>query len=359
MPALNEDCIRQPATLVAQLINNLGVRAGLNERYEDCVRAYPAFQVPLEEFRAAVANAAVKYLGISEAKREPSVRDLERFISELQLADLYLGLACLRGDENAWAEFDQSHRPFIERCARQLAHADVDAEEIIDLVYVDLFGSKIVDGVRQSKFRTYTGRGTLRGWLRTIILHAAVDLSRASKNEIAMDDWQAVERATSRGVHVGKLEESILSAVVGHKYEAAALSALDQALGGLHDHEMLLLLYYHVEGLKLREIARIAEQPQSPILRWFQRRGAKHGRVHESTVMRWLEKIYLKVAERFSAELTHRHGLKSEEIEICKAIVAHDKAQAFDLAQMNSNVTRRKNSVSTANARSHDNSESK
>jgi transposase len=92
------------------------------------------------------------------------------------------------------------------------------------------------------------------------------------------------------------------------------------------------LLYYHVEGLKLREIARIIEEPQSPIRRWFQRRTSRQSRVHESTVMRWLERVYRKVSERFHAELAGKHGLKPEEIEICKKIAVEDPGQTIKIS---------------------------
>src|SRR6266478_7735420 len=121
----------------------------------------------------------------------PSVEDIEHFIGELQHRDLYLALACARGNEQAWWEFDRQYRSFIERWARHLVRSGSDADEIIDFVYVELLGTKIVGGVRQSKFRTYTGRGTLRGWLRTVILHAVVDLYRGRQSEISLDDWTA------------------------------------------------------------------------------------------------------------------------------------------------------------------------
>jgi len=290
--------------------------------------------VPFEEFRDAVAGAAAKYLiGLAEPGAQPSPAELERFIGELKIPDLYLGLACMRGNEHAWWEFDRQHRSFIERWTRHLLRGDADADEVIDAVYVELFGTRVVDGVRQSKFRTYTGRGSLRGWLRAIILHAAVDVHRAPKVEVSMDDWsESGDEFPLQHVSSGETEDSMLTGVVRERYRSATVAALDQALSTLDDHETLLLLYYHVEGLKLREIARIVEEPKSPIRRWFQRRSSKRSRVHESTVMRWLDKVYRKVHDRFQAELAGKHGLKPEEIEICKAIAAEDPAQTINLS---------------------------
>ena len=39
--------------------------------------------------------------------------------------------------------FDQSYRRYIERIARHLASVELDAEEVIDSVYVELYGTRI------------------------------------------------------------------------------------------------------------------------------------------------------------------------------------------------------------------------
>jgi len=306
--------------------------------FADCAKAHPDFGLSPDDFREAIGRAVRKYLMAQPLA--PSTEDIGRFIGELQDRDLYLALACARGNEQAWWEFDRQYRSFIERWTRHLVRSGSDADEIIDFVYVELLGTRVVGDVRQSKFRTYTGRGTLRGWLRTVMLHAVVDLYRGRKDEISLEEWsgsaeetrdQHTTLASARGT-----EELMLVNVVRERYRMATMTALDQSLAALDDHETLLLLYYHVEGLKLREIARIVEQPRSPIRRWSQRQsklrvGQTPGRVHESTVMRWLEKVYKKVSDRFHAELANKHGLNPEEIEICKAIATEDPAQGVRL----------------------------
>lgn len=321
--------------LEADLLRNLGLCAGLlAESHARCAGGYPDFEVPFEEFRDAVTAAALKYL-IEYPRRaaKPTLEDLKRFIGELKLDDLYLGLGCLRGNERAWWEFDRQHRSFIERQTRQLVSSDTDADEVIDAVSVELFGTKIVDGIRQSKLRTYMGRGTLRGWLRVIIMHAAADLHRMAKVEAPVEDLAAASD-TFAAQSLWTAEESAVTSIVREKYRSATAAALDEALSGLDNHETLLLLYYHVEGLKLREIANIVEQPRSLIRRCFERRTSRQSRVHESTIMRWLDKVYKKILDRFGAELASKHGLKPEEIEICKAIAAEDPAQSINMSAL-------------------------
>jgi len=308
--------------------------------YADCERAHPEFGLTSDDFREAVIGAVHKYLiRFAKSGGAPSAEEIRQFIGELQNSDLYLALACERGNEQAWQQFDQQYRSFIERLARHLASSGTDADEVIDSVYTELFGTRVVAGVRQSKFKSYTGRGTLRGWLRAVVSNAVVDLYRGRQDEVPLEDWSGSgdETRARRGhPNPGGTEDAMLANVVRERYRSVTVSALDQALGALDDHETLLLLYYHVEGLKLREIARIVEQPKSPIRRWFQRRSkrgaqTRSSRVHESTVMRWLEKAYRKVLDRFHAELGKKHGLNSAEIEICMGIATQDLGHSVSL----------------------------
>ena len=310
--------------------------------YSNCARTYPEFGVSLSDFSEAVTRAIDKYLfkfGIRD--RIPTAREISRFINDLQSSDLYLALACARGNEQAWWEFDRHYRHFIERVARHLVGNHVDADEAIDFVYAELFGTNTSSGTRQSKFKTYTGRGTLRGWLRAVIWHAIVDLYRGRADEISLDQCSELDDER-RDVRIGgapahAVEDAMLETVVRERYRSATLAALDHSLAKLEPHETLLLMYYHIEGLKLREIARIIENPTSPMRRWFKRSTSgdnsrkRSERIHESTIMRWLERAYRKVLQAFHAELQNRHGLKQAEIELCIAIAAEDLGQTVRL----------------------------
>ncbi|MER3631447.1 MAG: hypothetical protein C4325_04170, partial [Blastocatellia bacterium] len=164
----------------------------------------------------------------------------------------------------------------MERVARQLAHTEIDATEIVDTVYEHLYGTRIVDGERISKFSSYSGRGSLRGWLRTIIWHSLVDRHRAGPSEVSLDEM--TENIGEGAVHsdfaikVGSGEEGMIDAVVLARYAQLAADAVKFAFSSLEPHERLILLYYHVDNLKLREIARLVENEASPLRAWFQRR---------------------------------------------------------------------------------------
>jgi RNA polymerase sigma-70 factor len=305
----------------------------MEEIFSRCNENAPNFGVRLDCFKESLQKTARKYLLNSP---EPvSTEELNDFLRQIQAEDLFLALACANGSERAWWEFDQQHRSYLERVARHLASTDIDAQEVVDTVYVELYGTRVVDGERVSKFSTYSGRGSLRGWLRTVIWHSLVDLHRASHDEVSLDEMtenvgEGFVHASFADASLGG-EDQMIEQIAKQRYKKATVSAIETAFASLDNHEKLLLLYYHVENLKLREIARMVESQGSPLRDWFQRKSPTReknpeSRIHESTIMRWLEKSYAKVLQLFRTELRAKHELREDEIEICMELATQDLA---------------------------------
>lgn len=302
--------------------------------YAQCVENAPNFGVTEETFSASLNKTIKKYL-LSASSEPLAMEELGDFLEQLQADDLFMALACAAGNERAWWEFDQQHRSYVERVARHLAKTEMDAQEVIDTVYIELYGTRVVDGERVSKFSTYSGRGSLRGWLRTVIWHSLVDLHRRSHDEVSLDEM--TENVGEGNVHASFAEppaggeDEMIDHLARERYRKATVASIDTAFSSLEPHEKLLLLYYHVESMKLREIARMVENPASPLRGWFQRKSSTRekdpsSRIHESTIMRWLEKSYARVLEIFREELKSKHGLGKEEIEICVELATQDLA---------------------------------
>ncbi len=305
-----------------------------SEIFARCAENAPNFGVREDCFKYSLNKTTQKYIDTasSETITEKEISD---FLRQIQADDLFLALACSNGNERAWWEFDQQHRAYLERVARHLARTEIDAQEVVDTVYVELYGTRVVDGERISKFATYSGRGSLRGWLRTVIWHSLVDLHRASHDEVSLDEMtenvgESYAHASFADTNLGG-EDEMIEQISKDRYRKATLKAIENAFASLDNHEKLLLLYYHVEDLKLREIARMVENTASPLRGWFQRKSASRenkpeSRIHESTIMRWLEKSYAKVLKLFRTELRLAHELSEEEIEICLELATQDLA---------------------------------
>src|SRR5215204_420620 len=225
----------------------------MEEIFSRCNENAPNFGVRLECFKESLQKTARKYLLNST---EPvSTQELNDFLRQIQAEDLFLALACANGSERAWWEFDQNHRSYLERVARHLASTEIDAQEVIDTVYVELYGTRVVDGERVSKFASYSGRGSLRGWLRTVIWHSLVDLHRASHDEVSLDEMtenvgEGMAHSNFAETELGG-ENRMIDQLTRERYRKANLASIESAFADLDAHEKLLLLYYHVENLKL------------------------------------------------------------------------------------------------------------
>lgn len=305
-----------------------GCESVISALYGRCVADAPNFGVTEEAFRSSLVRSLEKFA--AQGQNFPSPQEASAFLGAIHAEDLFLALACADGSERAWWEFDQNHRSYLERIARHLASSEVNAQEVVDSVYVELYGTRVVDGRRLSKFTTFSGRGSLRGWLRTVVWHGLVDLHRTS-HEVSLDEMNenlgegfVQNRSADAG---GGGESEMLEEINRRRYFDATRDSLRSSFAGLEDHERLLLLYYHADGLKLREIAQMIGSPESPLRAAFRRKASApdtEGRIHESTVMRWLERIYARVLKTFKSRLIETHGFRAEEIEACMEIAARD-----------------------------------
>jgi hypothetical protein len=164
-----------------------------------------------------------------------------------------------------------------------------------------------------------------------VIWHSLVDLHRAGHDEVSLDEM--TETIGEGATHAAFAEQpsdgegAMIESITRDRFRTATVSAIGNAFASLEDHEKLLLLYYHVENLKLREIAKLVENEASPLRGWFQRKTQTRdagGRTHESTVMRWLEKTYARVLELFKTELVNVHSFSQAEIEQCLEMATQD-----------------------------------
>lgn len=305
----------------------------IGEMYDRCRENAPNFGVTPECFSKSLNATVGRFEGKSGAPLTEN--ELSDFLGQIQCDDLFMAIACANGNERAWWEFDQQHRSYMERVARHLARTEMDATDIVDAVYEQLYGTRIVDGERVSKFATYSGRGSLRGWLRTVIWHSLVDRHRAGHDEVSLDEMtenigEGAAQANFAEQPAGG-DESMVDQITRDRYRKATVTAIQSAFNGLEDHEKLILLYYHVENLKLREIAQLVGKEDSPLRAWFQRKSAARDkdpstRIHESTVMRWLEKCYAMVLQSFRSHLQSASGLSEAEVAICTQLATQDLA---------------------------------
>jgi RNA polymerase sigma-70 factor, ECF subfamily len=228
----------------------------------------------------------------------------EGFLSRLHSSELCLAIACEKGDEEAWRDFESLHRSSMQGAARALTRNDVEAEELTLSLMGDLYGIRVEDDRRLSKLAHYSGRGSLGGWLRAVIYQAFVDRKRETSRFEQVDELDELDRLANRSSGMRQtVRPDDLEGLKDERLQLATESSMTQAFGALETRLRLLLQYYYFDDLTLREI------------------GGLMG-VHEATISRWLQRAQHQVRRKTEEILQQKHGMRRGEIAECLQLAA-------------------------------------
>jgi RNA polymerase sigma-70 factor (ECF subfamily) len=244
------------------------------------------YGMPREEFDRVLEAIAGKYVPPGAGPQQ--AREL---LAGLRIEELVLARACAAGSEPAWQEFLARFREKLYEAGLGITKDDAAARELADSLYADLYGTATRDGRRVCKLEFYTGRGSLEGWLRTVLAQEYVNRYRTQRRLVSLDEKNeaGVQFAAPAAENV---------AAVDPRVEAAT----DEALAELSADDRFILAAYFLDGRTLAEVARML-------------------RVHESTVSRKVEKITTALRKRIRNGLTTRGMSKRQADEALEADV--------------------------------------
>ena len=117
-----------------------------------------------------------------------SLSQYRSFYTSLRIEDLALARACAAGNERAWERFLIRYREKLYDIAGYITKESSSARELADTLYADLYGMSARDGQRVSKLASYTGRGSLEGWLRTVLAQEHVNRYRKQRRLVSLDE---------------------------------------------------------------------------------------------------------------------------------------------------------------------------
>src|SRR5271169_3057975 len=106
----------------------------------------------------------------------------------LRAEELVLARACAAGHEHAWEVFLTRYRERLYDIAGYITKESSAARELADSIYAELYGTTTRDGQRTSKLASYTGRGSLEGWLRTVMAQEHINRFRRTKRTVSLDE---------------------------------------------------------------------------------------------------------------------------------------------------------------------------
>src|ERR1700730_13707968 len=215
-------------------------------------------------------------VGSKHATAISSEGEIRTFLLSLRVGDLALSRACAPGNNTALEIFLTRYREKLYLSALRIAREDSAARDLADTLYADLYGTHTREGERVSKLASYTGRGSLEGWLRTVLSQEYVNRYRRTKRLVSLDE------ESEEGVQFRAPEPEPLPAA-----DQRLAEATDKALTVLSSEDRVVLSAYYLDGRTLAEIARMLG-------------------VHESTISRKIDKLAKSLRKQIVAALGRR-----------------------------------------------------
>jgi len=192
------------------------------------------------------------------------------FLRSLHLRDLALAHGCARGRDAAWQRFVHQFRVPLREAAIAITRSSSNGEDLADSLYSELFGLSEREGRRWSPLASYSGRGSLMGWLRATLAQRHVDRHRSVRRETALEG------------------DEIPAAASAPQPEPQTLAHLSRALaatlGALSAQDRFLLSAYFLDGRTLLDLARLL-------------------RVHEATISRRVRRLTDNLHRRLLKQL--------------------------------------------------------
>jgi RNA polymerase sigma-70 factor (ECF subfamily) len=230
------------------------------------VDAWPEIELPRDVFAAYLA----------ERVQSPAELDRDRW------SELFLACACAHGDARALASFEQSYlQPARPVVARRIPDRDVD--DVMQMLREKLL---VGSSRRPPAILKYTGRGSLKGWVRMVAARVALRVLRddvAPPVDVALDGLLAADA------------DPELSCLLAH-YNRQFRDAFSASLAAIQGRERAVFLLHWSEGLSPGQIAELF-------------------RVHRTTVMRWLVSTHRTLLRETQRRLTRTLGVDQAQLD--------------------------------------------
>jgi RNA polymerase sigma-70 factor, ECF subfamily len=232
----------------------------IGKRYGES--AAERYDISLESFVQIVTAVVLRYAGNARQAEQLEL------VAALRVGELALARACSAGNEVAWEVFLTRYRASLYEAAYCIAKGEAAGRELADGIYGDLYGVPNDKGRRVSKLDYYMGRGSVEGWLRTVLSQQYVDRYRAQSKNVSLEEQ--VEAGVSFAA--GPVGDDTVA-------DIRVASGVAQALAELSSEERFLLAAYYLDQRTLAEIGRQLS-------------------VHESTISRKLERLTTDLRKR-------------------------------------------------------------
>jgi RNA polymerase sigma-70 factor (ECF subfamily) len=183
--------------------------------------------------------------------------------------DLYLACACVKGDRAAIDAFETAYSGVITSAIARFRLIHEERQDLLQELRVAFFAKRTLAG--------YSGRGALRGWVRSAAIRAGLDLVEGrGRGSYFGDDLADIPSTCDP-------ELDALRKRFTHDFDAAFAGALAER----SPIERLILAQYYIDRLTVDQLA------------------AVHA-VHRATAARWIGKLSQKLRSATKSRLVKR-----------------------------------------------------
>jgi RNA polymerase sigma-70 factor (ECF subfamily) len=223
-----------------------------------------------EEFSAALIAVGAKCHFALPLHVSPTFAQEVAFFRSLRLAELALAQGCALGREAAWERFINLYRAPLTQAAVSIASSATLGHDLADSLYAELFGLAERGGQRRSPLASYSGRGSLLGWLRTTLAQRHVDHYHRTRRETPLDDLDAAAPAPAGTPIPSELDR--------------LRDAVSETFAALPPQDRFLLASYFLDQKTLLQVGRLLQ-------------------VHEATVSRKLKRLTAEMRKQILRNL--------------------------------------------------------
>ncbi|RYZ41554.1 MAG: hypothetical protein EOO71_11605 [Myxococcaceae bacterium] len=200
-------------------------------------------------------------------------------IEGLHVADLALCWACSRGQAPAILHFERVYFTHAIRALKRMKLSQTLTDDVLGWMRFELFARP-----KGGLITTYSGRGDLGGWVRSIAVHEALKRARKQRREV-----------TPEAAADLPMPEVDLVAMRG-AYGAEFTRALDEGFQALSTQQRNVLRQYFLDGLTIDVLAGLYK-------------------VHRATAARWVAAARTELVENVRTRLARELALSGEDVD--------------------------------------------
>ncbi len=246
--AVQKPATQAPASLPPTLLDDLYATA----------EAAPLPLTP-EELAQALTTIGTRHNHNQPPGTHPTPAQQQAFYKSLRLPELALAQAGALGREPAWQRFLALYRAPLTQAAIAITGSATLGHDLADNLYAELFGLSTKEGERRSPLATYSGRGSLLGWLRSTLAQRHVDHHRRTHRETPLETQLTEPEALPTSITPLPTELNNLT------------QALTRTLETLQPEDRFLLAAYFLDRQTLLQIARLLHVHEATISRKLKR----------------------------------------------------------------------------------------